>query len=174
MKRKSPSSDSEGRESKRRRLDTTTPYTPRDGANPNDTEVDSPLNDITNGISGISPKPAALHRKTLHNKQMMAQQKSITLTDHEDNIIMEEDEECMDPFADENEVEIARGRNRNQSRSRKQRESAMGTFQDDPFIIPEDPEPPAKPQQELQDIFETIPGIVPYSNYSHILSPHFT
>ena len=155
MKRKSPNRTS--RASKRRKLnpETQTPQSSsRDQDNELDeTEIDSPLVDITNTVNKVSPRPAQLITQQLQNKRILLQtkQKRITLTDDEDNIIHEEEEEEEEDFDDENEIEVARGiEDENKNKSQDLDSENEDNF--DPFNITE----------QSQDQFQTIPGLHQY------------
>eukprot|EP01083_Nonionella_stella_P231454 817281_1 len=115
MKRKSPPT-SETRTSKRRRLSSPTEITNCShhitNINNETSDIIS-LADISNTSHNISPRPTQILAKQLQTKRIMLETKQrTTLTDNDENIIHEENEEeyQYDFDDDENQTEIVRGK----------------------------------------------------------------
>ena len=176
MKRKSPDNISREGSSKRRKLnqesETPQSFTRDEDFENEETEIISPLTDITNTANKISPRPPQLITKQLQKKRILLQtkHKSITLTDDEHNIIHEEDEEDNQEFDDENEIEVARGTDNENKKKNQDFDFLTDEEEFDPFN-PATQEIINRKSREHQssDQFETISGLIGTTKYMIII-----
>ena len=160
MKRKRPP-DSSSDQSKRRRISpsTKTPHPNRD--NDEKSETVSPLTNMSNTFDKISPRPAPLISKQLESKRILSKKKRINLTDDEDNIIMEGDDEFDHSFDDENEAEIGRGA-KQKNKDSNQEDIDLDNDFFDPFNVEQ--------AQNENDSFNPIPGTILPRTHSLLLT----